>query len=55
MGRYDGKKLEWNKQQNLDDENKKTIYNVKFKKTTDTLCDNGRLFLDCCKRKSGYR
>ena len=27
-----GKKLKWNKQQNLDDENQKTIHNIEFLK-----------------------
>ena len=30
MGRYDGKKIKWNKQQDLDDENQKTTHNIEF-------------------------
>ena len=50
------KDLKWNKQQNLDDENQKTIHNIKKKKKkTDTPCDNGLLFLECRRGKNGYR
>ena len=48
-----GKKLEWNKHQNLDDKNQETTHNIEFKK--NTLYSNGLLFLECCKSRNGYR
>ena len=48
------KKLKWNKQQNLDDENQKTIHNIGFLKK-NTPCSNGPLPLGYCKSKNGYR
>ena len=50
-----GKNLKWNKQQNLDDENQKTTHNIEFKKKANTFYSNGPLFLECCKKKNGYR
>ena len=50
------KDLKWNKQQNLDDENQEATHNIEFKnKKAKTPCNNGPLFLECCKNKNGYR
>ena len=48
------KKLKWNKQQNLDDENQEATHNIEFFKKK-TPCSNGPLFLECCKNRNGYR
>ena len=50
-----GKKLKWNKQQNLDDENQETTHNIEFFNKMKTLCSNGPLFLECCRGRNGYR
>ena len=47
------KKLEWNKQQNLKEENHETIHNMVF--NMKYFDDNGPLFLKCRGKINGYR